>query len=158
VLLVPGGGLTADVVRELDRVHNLGEERAHWLGARSLTLNAHFLLELLPGSLLVPYPTEWLDGVRVGVLDAHAFARRDEGQSGSLPHTWDVTSDSVAARAAVVAAASELVLFKSTDVPESLNWSDAAGAGVVDRHLGEVVQAARLHVRLMNLRTVAGPG
>src|ERR1700730_10035653 len=46
VLLVPGGGPTADVVRAFDRLHALGEETAHWLAVRALTLNAHFLQTL----------------------------------------------------------------------------------------------------------------
>src|SRR5262249_34902973 len=46
VLLVPGGGVTADVVRDLDQRHALGEERAHWLALHALALNAHFLAAL----------------------------------------------------------------------------------------------------------------
>ena len=30
VLYVPGGGPFADVIRALDRVHDLGDEAAHW--------------------------------------------------------------------------------------------------------------------------------
>ena len=42
VVLVPGGGGTADVIRHFDRVHGLGEETSHWLALRALTLNAQF--------------------------------------------------------------------------------------------------------------------
>src|SRR5262245_62868008 len=82
VLLVPGGGATADVVRAFDRVHHLGEEAAHWLALRAMSVNAALLESLAPG---------------VPVLDALAFARDDEGRPGRLPHCWAVTSDSVAA-------------------------------------------------------------
>src|SRR5262249_34532604 len=47
IVIVPGGGSTADAVRELDRCHNLGEETAHWLALHALKLNAHFLAQLL---------------------------------------------------------------------------------------------------------------
>jgi aspartokinase-like uncharacterized kinase len=152
VLLAPGGGPTADVVRELDRVHGLGEERAHWLALRSLTFNAHFLLELVPGACLVSHPEAWPQGCRVGVLDGYTFARRDEGRPGSLPHTWDVTSDSVAARAAVVADAAELVLLKSTDIQEGCGWASLEARGLIDTHFGVVVRDADLCVRFVNLR------
>ena len=46
VLLVPGGGPVADAVRELDRVHGLGEEASHWLALRSLDVTAELLLSL----------------------------------------------------------------------------------------------------------------
>src|SRR5262249_50947889 len=51
VLLVPGGGPAADVVRDLDRLHRLGEEAAHWLALRALSVNARFLAALLPGAV-----------------------------------------------------------------------------------------------------------
>ena len=46
-LIVPGGGPTADVIRDLDRIHRLGEEKAHSLALAALRLNAWFLATLL---------------------------------------------------------------------------------------------------------------
>src|SRR5260370_31880678 len=46
-ILIPGGGHAADAVRELDRVHFLGEDAAHWLALHALTANAPFLAPLL---------------------------------------------------------------------------------------------------------------
>ena len=75
VLLVPGGGAGADVIRQLDHTHRIGEENAHWLALRVLTVNAHFLAALLdapvrsaPGSPPAP----------LAVLDPHAFCQGDE--------------------------------------------------------------------------------
>src|SRR6516162_7930908 len=48
LLLLPGGGPTADVVRELDRRHRLGEAASHWLALRCLSVNAWLLSALLP--------------------------------------------------------------------------------------------------------------
>jgi aspartokinase-like uncharacterized kinase len=158
-LLVPGGGPTADVVRRLDRTHGLGEERCHWLALRALTLNAHALAELLPAARVVA----GLDGAAaawraggVAVLDAHAFLLADEGRPGALPHSWDVTSDAVAARVAVVAGARGLVLLKSTDVPEGIGWDEAARRGLVDKMMADVLRAAPgLSVWAVNFRSSA---
>jgi aspartokinase-like uncharacterized kinase len=76
VLLVPGGGPTADVVRELDRRHALGEEASHWLALRALTVNAHFLQALLPGAAVVPQPC---GGGALSVLDPYPFVLRGRG-------------------------------------------------------------------------------
>jgi aspartokinase-like uncharacterized kinase len=154
ILLVPGGGPTADVIRDFDRRHGLGEERAHWLALRALALNAHFLQALLPRAEVVPSLPEsvacWRRGV-LPVLDAEAFCRTDEGRPGCLAHAWSVTSDSVAARVARVAGAGELVLLKSTDLPAGLGWRQAGQLGLVDPTFAEVVGDG-LEVECLNLR------
>jgi aspartokinase-like uncharacterized kinase len=137
LLLVPGGGPTADVIRALDHFHHLGEETAHWLALRALTVNAWVLAALVPSlpTRVVGPKEEWQcawNRGEIAILDAHAFAFADEGQPGCLPHRWSVTSDSVAARAAVVASARELVLLKSSACPPPGDLQKAVAAGHVD--------------------------
>lgn len=147
-LLVPGGGVAADAVRTLDRTHRLGDERAHWLALRACSLNAHLLHLLLPRTRLTGEPR----GHRgPGVLDPFAFVAADEGRPGCLPHRWDATSDSVAARAAIVAGAG-LVLLKSITIPPSMTWEDAALGGHVDAVFPRLVREAGLAVEAVNLR------
>ena len=146
VILVPGGGVAADVVRAFDRRHGLGEEAAHWLALRALSLNAHLLAGLLPSALVVDDLEDcrraWQAGL-AAVLDPHAFARADEGRPGCLPHRWDVTSDSLAARVAVVAGARSLVLLKSVTVPDGVDWDEAGRLGLVDPLFADVLRQAR---------------
>jgi aspartokinase-like uncharacterized kinase len=157
VLVVPGGGPPADAVREWDRRHGLGEEKAHWLALRALTLNAHFLASLLPHArVIVDLKTcepIWSEG-RLPVLDVHEFARADDQRLGRLPHTWAVTSDALAARVAVVTQARHLVLLKSTTIPPGMNWTEAGRLGLVDAMFAEVLRdaPAELRVSLINLR------
>jgi len=158
-LLLPGGGPTADAVRRLDRLHGLGQEAAHWLALRALAVNARFLAELLPAAAVVGTPHEAAAAFRAAkpaVLDAFAFCRLDEASASPLPHTWQATSDAVAARAAVVFGARRLVLLKSVDVPPALGWEEAGRRGLVDPVFAAVLrQAPRLAVEAVNLR---GPG
>jgi aspartokinase-like uncharacterized kinase len=155
--VVPGGGAAADVVRRFDRDHGLGEETAHWLALRALALNAHVLAALLPGAAVVETPEAaarlWPQG-GLPVLDGHAFARADDRRPGRLPHTWAVTSDSLAARVADVAAARGLVLLKSVTVPAGMDWAEAARRGFVDEPFPEVLarRATAFEVAAVNLR------
>jgi aspartokinase-like uncharacterized kinase len=154
VLLVPGGGPTADAIRRLDSVHRLGQERSHWLALGALALNARFLAGLLPGAAVVEDPC-LQEGT--AVLDALAFARADEGWPGRLPHTWDVTSDSIAARAAVVARAGELVLLKSAALPAGVDWVEAARLGLVDPHFAATAAPLGGPVRVVDFRAAHRP-
>ena len=47
LVLIAGGGPAADVVRALDRVHDLGDRRAHRLALHVMDLTAIILAELL---------------------------------------------------------------------------------------------------------------
>jgi 5-(aminomethyl)-3-furanmethanol phosphate kinase len=141
VLLVPGGGPVADAVRELDRTHALGEVAAHWLALRSLDVTAH-LLRTLTLAL----------GSRLTVLDCFEFAKEDEKRQGKLPHTWSVTTDSIAARAAVVFRAERLVLLKSVDIPLGTAWEVGAANGWVDAYFPQIAQTLNCPVDTLNFR------
>lgn len=150
VLIVPGGGQTADAIRHFDHVHHLGEEASHWLALRSLTVNAHFLAELLTGVPIVGHPDEHAD-LGPAILDMFRFAELDEGQPGCLPHTWDVTSDSLAVRVASVAhitingtnTLTECLLLKSVNTSIE-DWQDGVSQGIVDAYFPRAVHEAEL--------------
>lgn len=149
VLLVPGGGAGADVIRQLDDAHRIGEEQAHWLALRVLTVNAHFLAALLDA------PVQFEPGkpaTPLAVLDPHAFCQADEGCPGALPHSWHVTSDSIAARVAERSDA-RLALLKSIELPSAVTWETAGHGGQVDEMFASVVARAGLCVEWVNLRS-----
>jgi aspartokinase-like uncharacterized kinase len=145
VVLVPGGGAVTNAVRELDRIHGLGEEVSHWLALGSLRVSAALLEALLEGD-----PSSAAS--HVAVLDPLTFAREDEAREGALPHCWRVTSDSIAARAAVVFRADRLILLKSIDLPTGMPWLEAAANGWVDAHFPVLVPSVPCPVEVVNFR------
>jgi hypothetical protein len=81
----------------------------------------------------------WREGAIV-VASAIEILRNEESSSGlPLPHSWDATSDSIAAWIAVRWQADELVLVKSAAFPPG---NDPALLGLVDRHFRQLA----LHV------------
>ena len=119
VILVPGGGPMVETIRQLDRTRHLGEEACHWLALRMLTINAHFLAHLLPDATIISDPKQRPAGA-VSIMDMCPFTLADEARPGRLPHSWAVSSDSLAMRVAIMAEARHLVLLKSTGNPQQM--------------------------------------
>lgn len=150
VLLVPGGGDFADAVRKLHSVHGLTEEQSHWLALESLWAPAGLLHRLLPvADPMAVMPEIALTG-RVNLLDPHGFCRLG---ASDLPHSWEVTTDSIAARAAVVWKATRLILLKSVNVPPDTPWDEAAARGWVDGYFTRALAGFAGRVEAVNLRT-----
>lgn len=134
VVLVPGGGPFADAVRTLDRIHQLGDKTAHWVVLRALSAATLFLRAMVA------------DMPDVYVLDAYELLSADD----TLPHSWRITTDSIAAHVARRSGA-PLILLKSVDIPPGTDWQAAADAGWVDTQFP--VLAAGLTVKTVNFRS-----
>lgn len=154
VLLVPGGGDFADAVRKLHAVHGLTEEDSHWLALESLWAAMSFLRTLAPGAEYESHPASGLT-FPVTILDSQMYC---QFAANDLPHTWEVTTDSIAARAAVDGKADRLVLLKSIDVPPGTSWDEAAERGWVDPYFTRALAGFGGIVEAVNLRTWVSPG
>jgi len=160
-LFVVGGGEAADLVREWSNRFSLTDEAAHWLAIQAMGLNERLLAAVLPEAPIVATREEagivWRSR-RAAILNAEAFLRAEEmevalRQSADgagdllLLHSWEATSDSIAAWIAARWPADELCLLKSAD--PGCNPSNVEG--LVDRQFPR--WAARIDkVVVMNLR------
>lgn len=113
LLVVPGGGEFADLVRKYYRSYHLGETAAHRMAILAMDQYGCLLGELTPNSILVRNirsTSEPLSG-RVPILLPSSWL----GQADPLPHSWSVTSDSIAAWVAGELKAPRLILIKDVD-------------------------------------------
>ncbi len=162
VLLFPGGGAAAECVRALDRTHRLGEEAAHWLAVRSLTLAAEFLGAVLTGQAVVVRTLTDVErafqSAKVPVLDPFPFLQQDETTPGRLPHSWSVTSDSLSLRVAAIVRADRLILLKSAGCTRVVSSPMLLDSDLVDPYFAEAWRSGRsatdrpADVEIVNLR------
>ena len=159
-VLVAGGGAFADAVRTADARFSLGEETSHWLCIDALRVSARLLAALLPEASWTTTLSELRSAIAADrcaspiVFCPADFMRHVEPvvDDHPLPHTWAVTSDSIAARIAEVLGARELVLLKATDPP-----AEAGAAGdYVDSWFPLAAENIG-SVRLVNLRAWLAP-
>jgi aspartokinase-like uncharacterized kinase len=111
ILLMPGGGPFADTVREFQRRIPIGDDTAHWMSVLGMEQYAHTLAERITGAQLVatrPQIVAARKRHRIPVLAPYRWLRAED----ALPHSWDVTSDSIAAWIAARVGARRLVLIK----------------------------------------------
>jgi len=112
LVVVPGGGAFADQVRAAQQRWGLDDHTAHCMAILAMEQTAHLFCGLAPrlGRLVDPATLETrrrLSGAQVWFPAASSLA--DE----SIPRSWDVTSDSLAALLARRVQADGLVLVKS---------------------------------------------
>jgi aspartokinase-like uncharacterized kinase len=131
VLIVPGGGPFADAVRDADRRLRLGDDASHWMAILAMDQVAHLIVSRLTRGALVTDAAGSTAALAAGCLPVLAPFRwlRD---ADPLPHSWDVTSDSIAAWVAGAVGAARLGLIKPPG---------AVGPDCVDPQFARVVGA-----------------
>lgn len=138
-LLIVGGGLTADIVRNWHQAHRFDEDTAHALAIDAMAFNTGLLLTVLPQTILVSTRDEAVSAWNNGgwpILDCATFLPGEEAiQPHSLPHSWQSTSDAIAAWVTLAWPASGLLLLKSIGLPEDQPASRLAAAGLIDECL-----------------------
>ncbi len=111
LLIVPGGGPFADTIRTVDKKQSLTEDDAHWMAILGMEQFAILLASKIRHAQLVQRHGEIVRAHaqgRIPVLAPYRWLR----EADPLPHTWDVTSDSIAAWAASAVGARQLILIK----------------------------------------------
>jgi len=108
LLVVPGGAGFAGAVREADRRFGLRAATAHRMAILGMEQFGWLLSELIPGAVRCADLSRAATG-RTTVLLPAALPL------DTLPASWDVTSDSIAAWVAGQAGAGRLVLVKDVD-------------------------------------------
>ena len=111
MVVIPGGGPFADAVRGFEQAHGLSPDAAHWMAILAMDQYAYALADHIPNARVVddrPGILAALTEGAVPVLAPYRWLRAAD----ELPHTWDVTSDSLAAYLTTLLGAGELVLVK----------------------------------------------
>ena len=137
IIIVPGGGLFANAVRDAQKISKITDACAHKLAVLAMDQFGLMLANMNPA--LATARTECEIDERTwqhrGIvwLPSHMVLADD-----SIPQTWDITSDSIAAWLAQKMGAKHLVLIKS-DKPDAskLELKTISNSGLVDQDFGD---------------------
>jgi aspartokinase-like uncharacterized kinase len=92
IILVPGGGSIANFIRTVYNELKFTEELAHWMGILSMNYNGIELSKKFPNLEIIENlePIHELDKIFCIFLPYQYLKGNDK-----LPHSWEVTSDSI---------------------------------------------------------------
>jgi hypothetical protein len=165
LLVVPGGGKFADIVRDFDKAYGLSSTTAHRMAVLAMDQYGLFLSDITPNSYVID-SLEEAKRTLGGRLPIFLPSRLIFGED-PLEHSWDVTSDSIAAYIAGVLHAEKLILATDVDgiftknprksldakliaevsAKELLNWNKSTS---VDKTLPKILLKTRLDCYVVN--------
>jgi aspartokinase-like uncharacterized kinase len=153
-VVVVGGGIDVRRIAEEQLEEDFSDVEAHWRCIDVMRRNAERVqaqsgdAQWLARLSELPAPG---DAAETFFLDPRQFMEDDARGKSPLPVSWDVSSDSIAARVAERAVADELVLLKSA-LPRSLSRLN----GYVDPFFATAAKRVPA-VRFVNLRDARFP-
>lgn len=131
VILVPGGGKFADQVRQSQAANGFDDASAHRLAMFAMHQMANVIASrsrhFAPAATKEEIGMAGVNGL-VPIWLPSTLAGADE----TIPKTWDMTSDSLAAWLAGAVGAKEVALVKSCGVEPAADLEQLTAAGIVD--------------------------
>lgn len=132
VVIVPGGGVFADTVRTLFAQVPMSDRCAHELAVSAMNQLGTLLIDQMPA--LVPAHSELEIAERSwqhrGIVWMPSKMVMTDGDD--IPHSWDVTSDSLALWLANKISAKHVLLIKSKRPQQNAMLSDLMQEGLID--------------------------
>jgi aspartokinase-like uncharacterized kinase len=113
ILLVPGGGQFADAVLRIQESLSFSDDTAHWMAIMAQDQFGAVLIDLLSSKYTKADINEFTNSNAAGLFVLLPFSYIREADD--LPHTWDVTSDSIALWVGKKTGSEIVILVKSVD-------------------------------------------
>jgi aspartokinase-like uncharacterized kinase len=146
VVIVPGGGVFADLVRATQKKWKFNDEAAHQMAILAMKQMALLLKSINPAFTLIEAVTSLKKITSVAIWSPNI----QELNGSSIKANWDFTSDSLAAWLAEQLDATELILIKSAKIPVGLNLHMLQKKGLVDDAFYAETHQAPYKVTLIN--------
>ncbi|MGI9335001.1 MAG: amino acid kinase [Gammaproteobacteria bacterium] len=153
LVVVPGGGVFADAVREAQRRYGFDDASAHDMALLAMAQFGHMLCSLSRASdaQMMPATLDELDRTAErGRATLWIPDPVELGRIAAIEPGWDLTSDSLAAWLAGRLGARALVLLKSAPVQQSHpRLADIIDARLVDEAFGRFMPSSTTDLHLL---------
>jgi len=148
IVIVPGGGVFADQVRQTQQQWNYNDVIAH----RMAILAMHQVALLFQGLAAELVLIDKIENI-LPTLQMHKVVvwlpLITELNALNIPATWDVTSDTLAAYLGQQLAATQVILVKSAQLTSSDNMQQWTEKGLVDKSFATTVSRLDIAVECL---------
>lgn len=156
-VIVPGGGIFADVVRKLFVEHKITSEEAHYMAIKAMEIHSVMLSYRLRTSKLCSTLEEIVSTLsegKIAIVLPYEIIRK----VNILPESWSITSDSIAVLIGILLGADLVVLLKNVDgvyvngkvVKELKAGSVSTLKGYADDYVLELIRRFKVKVAIVN--------
>jgi 5-(aminomethyl)-3-furanmethanol phosphate kinase len=136
LVIVPGGGPFADQVRLAQQQWGFDDSTAHRMALLAMEQYGHLLCSLQPGLVPATSHQQIEDLLAAGATPVWMPTVMVMAES-DIEHSWEITSDSLAAWLAGELKAAQLLLVKSVTLnDERLTVEQLAEQGIIDTRFG----------------------
>lgn len=152
-LIVCGGGVAADLVRNFDQRENLTDHAAHFAAITAMDLNTFLLSTYFKDKSYLDAELKLKS--RINLFLAQDYYRKID----PLPHSWKVSSDSIALELADRFKADKLILLKQRYCKSSkkrdentakrkIKADNLAADGLIDQYFPTLYKKQKLRLQL----------
>ncbi|MCY4420003.1 MAG: amino acid kinase [Gammaproteobacteria bacterium] len=150
LVVVPGGGPFADLVREAGRQFDLDEAHAHHMAVLAMQQFGYLMASLCPGLCLASSREQvqacWYSG-KTAIWEPYSMV----SQHCRLQKSWDVTSDSLAAWLAGYLSVDQMLFVKSSPLTLSqMSVDQLLKGGCIDPVLPGLLADTKISASFMH--------
>ncbi len=145
IIIVPGGGPFAEQVRQAQRIHSFDDSHAHQMAILAMAQFGLLISALCSDCQKTSNPTADKIGLTVWLPDAQLLSEKE------LPHSWDITSDSLALWLADKLDATQLILVKQSD-ETSTSINELTKLGTLDIGFASVFKNTAINSQIIHAK------
>jgi 5-(aminomethyl)-3-furanmethanol phosphate kinase len=153
-LIVPGGGVFADLVRSQQKQHRFDDSIAHQMALLAMHQTALIIQSLYRGK------SEGIHSLSQPMCKSHVYIWYPdihELNHLEVPNTWSVTSDSLSAIVCRQIQADGLIIFKSVIIDSESSFSELTDKGILDEAFVYFTQALKCPIHVIHPKQLSKP-
>lgn len=149
VVIVPGGGLFADQVRQVQKQWQFDDRTAHLMAIHAMQQMALLFKALKPHFMIAASINQISN--QINQQEIYIWSPDvTELDSAGIPSSWDITSDSLSAWLAKTLFADELILVKSVTIDADFDVVKLVQKQIVDASFHKFTQQTPFKLKIIN--------